>query len=200
MPKSSQTGSLVQFDHGVWKHTAPPMKYDGAYFEDYILRDASRMGEELTRARIDFVCEHYSGRVVDIGIGGGRFVQESGGLGFDVNSAAIQWLKKGNLWCDPYKGNGVDAVTCWDSLEHIPEPEALLNQVRKWIFVSLPIFRDMDHLKSSKHYKPGEHIWYFTHDGFVRWLSRHGFETVDYNQMETVLGRDGIYSYAARRR
>lgn len=191
-------GYLIPFDHGVWKHTAPPMDYGGDYWQSYIERDATPMGKALTDARVELVRKHFGGAVVDIGIGGGRFVTESGGFGFDINPKAIEWLKKCDRFVDPY-ASPVEAVTCWDSLEHIPEPEDLLANVADWLFVSLPIFDGFDHIKESKHYKPGEHIWYFTDAGFRRWLSRFGFEVIAATDIESQLGREGIMSYAAKR-
>lgn len=191
-------GYLIPFDHGVWKHTAPPMDYGADYWQSYVERDATPMGEALTNARINFVRKYCNCPVVDIGIGGGRFVAESGGLGFDVNPKAIEWLKANDMFADPYAAP-VQAITCWDSLEHIPEHEELLNQVTEWLFVSLPIFDSFEHIKASKHYKPGEHIWYFTDDGFRRWVGRFGFEVIAVTDIESQIGREEIFSYAARR-
>ncbi|HBO2877722.1 TPA: hypothetical protein NH523_006434, partial [Pseudomonas aeruginosa] len=74
---------------GMGFHPRPPMDYTGPYFEKYQLLDATPMGAALTRARIDLVRRHFTGQVVDIGIGGGRFVTESGAMGFDVNPEAV---------------------------------------------------------------------------------------------------------------
>lgn len=183
---------------GMGFHPAPAMEYRDDYWQEYRRRDATDTGAALTRARIDLVRRHFSGVAVDIGIGGGRFVEESGSRGFDVNARAVEWLDGRGSLCDPYSQK-VDAITCWDSLEHIPDPTALLRQVRQWIFVSLPIFSGPDHALKSRHYKPGEHIWYWTHDGLVKWCADHGFSLVECNDMETQLGREGIMSYAFRR-
>ena len=108
------------------------------------------MGAALTQARIDLVRRHFDGQVVDIGIGGGRFVTESGAMGFDVNPEAVDWLKAQERYYDPYQHHA-EAVTCWDSLEHIPEPEKLLDHVGEWLFVSMPIYKDQADCLASKH-------------------------------------------------
>ena len=194
------TKYLVWFPElGYGWHPAEPMSYDGSYWDEYKRRDASEMGALLTNARVEFAKQHWGGELVDIGIGGGRFVREADCYGFDVNDNAIDWLVTHKRFVDPYKRK-VEAISCWDSLEHISNPIELLNQVNKWVFVSLPIFKNCDDVVRSKHYKPGEHIWYFTNTGFITWMQENNFYLVEHSQVESLLGRDGIISYAFRRK
>lgn len=185
-------------DLGFGWHTRPTMDYTGSYFQKYRELDATEMGAALTRARLDLVRRHHNGPLVDIGIGGGRFVEESGAQGFDVNPEAVEWLEARGSFCDPY-GDPVEAVTCWDSLEHLEDPSDLVFQVDQWVFVSMPIYQDEAHCRASKHYKPGEHVWYFTHDGLIEWFRRQGFFCMESSEVESELGREGIRSYAFRR-
>lgn len=184
---------------GMGYHPRPPMNYSGPYFEKYQALDATPMGAALTAARVAMVKRHYAGGVVDVGIGGGRFVLDADGWGYDVNAEAVTWLKAGERFFDIY-AHGTEAISCWDSLEHIPEPEKLLCQVGEWVFVSMPVYLDAKHCLSSKHFKPGEHLWFFTEWGFVAWMSKNGFELVERNDLESRIGREGIVSYAFRRR
>lgn len=181
-------------------HPREPISYQHDYWEKYLGYDNSPMGEALTAARKELVDFYHSGDIVDIGIGGGKFVSSMGarGFGFDVNTDAINWLMANNRFCDPYASN-VDAISCWDSLEHIPCPEALINQVNKYVFVSLPIFNNPNTITESKHYRPGEHIWYWSDWGFINWFARLGFVLVEKNNMETELGREAISTYVFRR-
>lgn len=180
-------------------HTRPAMRYEGQYFAHYQKLDNTQMGALLTRARLDLVGKYWSPNdTVDIGIGGGRYVQESGGCGYDVCDDAVEWLKKCRSYFDPYRGYA-DAITCWDSLEHIPDPALLLKNVGKWLFVSLPICESRDEWAKSKHFKPGEHVHYFTQQGFLRWCAEQGFECVEMNRVESDLGREGIMSFAFKR-
>ncbi|MDT4809465.1 hypothetical protein FQZ97_423530 [compost metagenome] len=183
---------------GMGFHPRPPMNYSGPYFEKYQLLDATPMGAALTLARMELVGKHFRGLIVDIGIGGGRFVTESGCQGFDVNPEAVDWLKQQRRYLDPYQ-QSVPAITCWDSLEHIAEPEKLIARARQWVFVSMPIYRDAQDCLSSKHFKPGEHLWYWSLDGLVDWFDRLGFELVELNHAESELGREDITSFAFRR-
>lgn len=180
-------------------HTRPAMLYGGEYFANYQKLDATKMGGLLTKARVDLVKKYINpAEVVDIGIGGGRFVQESQGCGYDVCPDAVSWLENMGSYTDPYAAP-VSHVTCWDSLEHIPEPEKLLANVKDWLFVSLPLCESPEEWIESKHFKPGEHLHYWSLQGFVSWCASLGFECVEINHAETELGREGITSFAFKR-
>ena len=199
LPSGLTDTLLWSEEKGQGFHTRPAMRYEGQYFAHYQKLDATHMGGLLTKARIDLVSKFTDTRMcTDIGIGGGRFVAESGSCGFDVCDDAVSWLKAFDRYVNPY-GDSVYAVTCWDSLEHIPEPEKLLAQVTDWLFVSMPIYDDMSDVLQSKHYKPGEHLHYWTFDGFVNWCAAQGFELREVNHAETELGREGITSFAFKR-
>lgn len=181
-------------------HPREPMSYQHDYWEKYLVMDDTPIGEELTKARKELVDFYYTGPVVDIGIGGGKFVRSMGdqGFGFDVNQDAINWLVENNRFRDPY-ADRVDCITCWDSIEHIPCPEALIRQVNKMVFVSLPIFNNPNAVTKSKHYRPGEHIWYWSDVGIIKWFKDLGFTLVEKNNAETDIGREDISTFVFRR-
>lgn len=189
-------------ERGMGFHPRPPIDYQQDYWQEYLKRDASPMGAALTSARVEFVRKYIKNDIhalVDIGIGGGRFVQEANCWGFDVNEEAIKWLRSRGSFTNPLTIEP-DAISCWDALEHIPKPEKMLKRVKNWLFVSLPIFDDPATITQSKHYKPGEHLWYFTHDGLIKWCAAQGFELVKFNTQESDLGREGIVTYAFKRK
>ncbi len=118
-------------------------------------------------------------------------------MGFDVNPDAVAWLKAHESYYDPYKG--VAAITRWDSLEHIPDPEALIRSVGEWVFVSMPVYKDQADCLKSKHFKPGEHLHYWSVRGLIGWFAKMNFGCVEINEHESDLGREGITSFAFRR-
>ena len=174
--------------------------YDDAYFEKYARMADTPIGLQLTRARVQMVERHYTGPLLDVGIGAGQFVlgRNESTFGYDVNPHAVEWLQERGLYQDLY-AESFRALSFWDSLEHIPDPGAAVERAGEWVFVSLPIFDGPDHCLSSRHYRPGEHLWYWTHNGFIRWMWRQGFELIEHNTIETDLGREGIGSYVFRR-
>jgi len=175
--------------------------YDEAYFEEYKKRAATPMGEALTRERCQLVQSFHDSAILDVGIGCGQFLQtytRGWCWGYDINPLAESWLKERNRWWNPYE-QPAEAITCWDSLEHIPEPEALLAHVKEWVFTSLPIFRDAEHALKSKHFKPDEHLWYWTANGFVRWMRECGFDCRFRGDIEKQLGREDIETFVFKR-
>ena len=154
------------------------------------------------QARVEFVEQHYRGPLIDIGIGSGAFIEarqrSQPTFGHDVNPAGIEWLAWHNLFRNPYAGS-FDAASMWDVLEHMPNYPGLLGHIRSWLFLSLPLFRDAEHVLRSKHFRPMEHCWYFTRDGLLFAMKQCGFALVTENMMETDLGREDIGTFAFRR-
>lgn len=161
--------------------------------------DQTITGERLTRARIALVDRHYHGEVVDIGIGGGRFVEDRAGTyGYDVNPLAVEWLQTAGAYWNPYK-LPCRVATFWDSLEHIHRPDALLRNVSEWVIGSMPIYTSASHILSSKHFRKDEHCWYFTRAGLERFMARLGFAVREWCTMEQDEGREDIHSFAFKR-
>lgn len=180
-------------------HEAP---YDEAYFEKYQRYAATPMGRAITEARVDLVRRFTDRHVVDIGIGCGDFITARLGWtwGYDVNPAGVRWLEEHGRWADPYAGP-VESVSLWDTLEHIPDPGALLRNVRQFVFVSLPIVPGAGPpLPTWKHYRTDEHCWYWTRDGFVRWMEAHGFVYRYSCEREVMLGREDIGTFVFMRK
>lgn len=185
---------MPQIGIGWYPVTAQP--YDEAYFEKYLGYDQTPVGDALTKCRLDLVDRYHLGSVVDVGIGGGRFVSEHhDAWGFDVNPVAVAWLKSHGKYLDPRRSK-VQAACFWDSLEHIHDPRSILDNVLRYVFVSLPIFKGCDHILSSKHFRTDEHCWYFTRNGFRRFMGRFGFEMIEESTMEQDAGREDILSFA----
>lgn len=175
--------------------------YDAEYFQKYVGYKANPIGAKLTAARVDLASKHCGvDAVTDIGIGCGHFIEVRGGAtyGYDVNPVAIRWLLERDLWADPFAGSPMN-VTCWDSLEHMEHPDLFIDRVKKTVIVSLPVFDDLEHVLRSKHFRPGEHVWYWTEDGFVRWMLERGFACLEQNWMETTFGREDIGTFVFER-
>jgi len=189
-------------EYGIGWYPVQAQPYDELYWNRYRAMDDTAMGRALTTARIDLVRRHWNNGsgVVDIGVGGGRFVRDYPGraTGFDVNPTAVKWLRSMGRWEDPYS-HDIDVACFWDSLEHIADPTDLLARIKQKVFVSIPIFQSATHVVTSKHYRKDEHYWYFTLTGFIYFMGLCGFECVEYSDQETCLGREGIGSFAFTR-
>lgn len=180
--------------------------YDKEYFEKYVGYANTELGARINEFRVSLVARYATkrARVLDFGIGCGSFLEAwmaNGGRqvwGFDINPEAHHWLHQRGLWRNPFMDRSIpdpDVVTCWDSLEHVPEPEALIACVPHMFACSLPIFDSADHVLSSKHFRPTEHYWYFTERGLIGWMERQAFHLVGQRRCESELGREDIGSY-----
>jgi hypothetical protein len=188
-------------NHGIMYQTDMSTSVDYAkdYYEKYISYEKTEIATKLNEGRTK-ITEKYCENLLDIGIGSGEFIKESKitVYGFDINEIAVKWLKERGLYVDPYnKMPDVGGLTFWDSLEHIPNPNALLSLVKskQYVFISIPIFDNLFSLKKSKHYRPNEHYYYFTANGMLKYMKDSGFSVVEIEDFETKAGREDIMTF-----
>lgn len=184
--------------------------YDDDYFANYQGLSESPIAKALNDFRASLVARHAPcrpGCLLDVGIGDGAFlrrIDEFRGwldpFGCDVNPAGIAWLVERGQLSGFEAPASFDMVTFWDSLEHIRDPRPALAAARHVALVSLPIFTSAEHAVSSKHFKPREHFWYFTRQGFLQFAADEGFDVVDVLETESELGREGIETFVLQRR
>lgn len=175
------------------------VSYDEDYFNKCAGYEDQEIALQINAGRVQIVQDHYgSGPVLDVGIGSGEFIKKRGSntCGIDVNPTAIKWLRKNDCYSDQWDDFG--AYTFWDVLEHIEDPRQYFKQMRggSYLFTSIPIFKDLRKIRESKHYRPGEHLYYFTKDGFVGYMEMHGFRLLDERTFEIDAGREDIHTFA----
>lgn len=177
-------------------------KYDSEYWDKCAGYEDGEIARLLNRGRVAFVARH-CGRgalICDVGIGSGDFIRHRANtLGIDVNPTAVRWLKDKGLWA--YDLTVFDGFTFWDVIEHVPEPHSYLDciDVGSYAFFSIPVFRDLVRIRDSRHYRPGEHLYYWTLEGFKSWMESYGFVLRELDMFESNAGRDSITSFAFRR-
>lgn len=182
--------------------------YNQAYYDNYAKLGDTDMGKRITWARLALVdrwARHDP--VIDVGIGSGAFLEARNKaaptFGWDVNPVAVELLRRKDLLLDPTLVHPASegkrmALTFWDVLEHIKEPDPMLQNAQ-WVFCSMPIYEGPEHVLRSKHFKPREHCWYFSRRGLINWMMHRGFTCREHNTMETLLGREDIHSFAFQR-
>jgi len=182
-------------EQGIGWYPVTAQPYDENYWLRYRAMDRTPVADALNAARLNWArrWDCVPRESVDVGIGGGRFVREFGCMGTDVNPWAIKWLEYRN--CAWSCLSAVDSMFFWDSLEHIHDPTVLLGCVRRMVLVSMPIYKNAEHVLRSKHFRRDEHCWYFTADGLVRFMERFGFALAGWNQMEQPM-REDIETFA----
>lgn len=202
--KKALGSELIWFPEKGWGYCPTNgFEYDDDYFDHYAELESGEISKALNKVRANLVKRYMSGFVLDMGIGSGAFIKYRGGdtLGFDVNPKGIAWLKERKLFMDPYQepGESIEAITFWDVLEHFPDAEPILSRIKRWAFVSMPIYQDVEHLLGSKHFKKNEHCLYFTTSGLISWMKEHGFVCMEHNTDEVKCGREDIGSFVFRR-
>jgi len=180
--------------------------YDDEYFEASVSNSKSEIADNLNKFRVEIVNKYISGKVLDFGCGCGQFIEYRGNsLGFDICPKAISELrKKGryiDFWNGGMKGADIDGITMFDVLEHIRNPELALSQIKcKWLIISVPIFESKEKALASRHFKPREHFWYFSHKSIIALLNDNGFEMVERRDDETRIGRAEIQTYVFKKK
>jgi len=178
-------------------------KYNQDYFNKYERYAKTEMGRRISTFRKELVRKYTQGKILDIGIGCGSFLQTyENGFGYDINPVAKEWLIKNELWYDPYE-QGIEmfaGITFFDSLEHIENFSYLLRQMKnQFLFVSIPLFRDLPHLLQSKHLRKDEHYYYFTQTSFMDFMTKGlGFTLLEIRDDEIELGREDIWTFVFR--
>lgn len=203
-PSVADGDLMLCHQHGIayQRDMAEKVPYDGAYFDKYVGYEGQDIAVRINAGRVALVDKHVgkAAAVLDIGIGSGEFIKNRPiTFGYDVNPKAIEWLKARKRWSDGFAA--FDGFTFWDVLEHVEEPDDYFRRIHEgaFLFTSIPIFADLARIRESRHYRPGEHLYYFTEDGLIGWLAGYGFELIERQDFETRAGRDSILSYAFKR-
>jgi len=202
--KNYDTGIAYQVDR------SKPIQYNikyydrlNAYRKNVVLHDKiNEIRRELVKQYVP-EWKHF----LDIGCGNLDFLDRLNksyilSHGYDIMPKSIKKLKEINAYIDinaPDALKDMYGVSLWDVLEHLPNPKELLEKIPRmcFVFISIPIFDNLDMIEDSKHYRPNEHLWYFTHNGMLNFMK--GFKLVEYNDNETDAGREGIRTYVFRK-
>lgn len=182
------------------------VEYGPGYLAKVDAYDGTDIAKAVNLGRCALLARHLQpgATVLDVGAGSSAFVRDAAfagfaAKGFEVIPEAVARLRAVGLYADdPYE---FDAVTAWDAIEHMEEPEHYLRAVRKgaFLFASVPVFEDLRQIRASKHYRPGEHLFYFTKDGFSDWMALYGFRLLEFSRHEIEAGREAIGAFAFKR-
>lgn len=184
------------------------VKYDAKYLAtfDSDSYSTSDIAKAVNVGRCEMLARNLDkgATVLDIGAASGAFVRAARlagflAMGFDIIPEAVVRLVKAELYADD--PDGFDAVTMWDSLEHMEDPGAFLRRIPKGktLLVSVPMIDDLRRVRSSKHFKPGEHFYYWTRFGFVDWMRLYGFRGLEMSAHEMVAGRQDVMAFSFKR-
>lgn len=176
--------------------------YDKSYYERYVKQAKSELGKKIYKARWELIKKYVDeGKLLDYGCGPGAFNAACpGGFelhGFDINpSCGFSKIDHWERW---------NIVTFWDSLEHIPDFYRELKRLSpKWLFITCPNLEAVKgDIKDWRHYRPGEHLFYFDKYSLEVILESLRYKIIDHNFDEGKLRNpnnpDWIMTVVAKR-
>lgn len=184
------------------EHWKTSIKYDDSYFLEFKKRALSEMGRKLYLFRKAYVeCFSKEGKILDYGTGYGDLVYKdvSGRwVGFDVMKETQQRL--GSKFLNS-SWESFSNICLFDVFEHFDQPSKFLNQVKSGcrLFVTIPLWNGnwdkLSEIENWKHWKPGEHFFYASLNGFIEFFEKSKFNIIDYNKIESSLGREDCYTF-----
>lgn len=160
--------------------------YDLNYYEN-LLRIHSATAEEISKKRWHFIEQgiYLPHRLTE----GVKVLDYGSGVGW-FRAFRPHWATVWSYDIGLYPQTGIDIVAydviCfWDVLEHIrdfKEIEPILA-LSKHVACTVPIVPE-DGLKMWKHFKPGEHLHYFTAESLIALFDKFGFTPLVQDDIE----------------
>jgi len=178
------------------------MQYNNQYYK-MMIKNNSATAEFINKKRWDYIKELNPQIVLDYG-SGCNFLTKFAPKNIIVDSFDIGHLN-GKLY--PQTGilhDYYDLIFFNDVIEHVDWKNNPDNNIEKifqktnYIFISIPICSDIKNLKNWKHYKPGEHLTYFTKKSIEDFLNTRNFTIVKKSSVECPPRKD-IFSFVYKK-
>ena len=164
------------------------MVYNINYFEN-LLRTYSATAQEINEIRWNWVNGCKAKTVLDYGCGCGWFRAYRNGA--HVDTYDVMDVPQTGITKDKY-----DLVCFWDVLEHIEDLTQVKSLIEKsgYTAITVPIKPENVEMEKWKHYKPGEHVRYYTFEDMINWMGSCGKSLVKSGTPECP-PRTDIYSF-----
>lgn len=151
------------------------------YDSQYVHRYDALPCEPMSALRWHFIQQaldlRAGSRILDIGYGNGAFLMHARQHGMAVFGLDVHGEDLGIPTVDYATDRQFDLICFFDSLEHLPSFECLFRLRTRHVVVSLP--NPPECLLRSpgnwRHYKPGEHLHYFSPRSLNTLMHRWGF-------------------------
>lgn len=169
--------------------------YNKTYQEEYEARASTPLGQRLYRARWDLI-QHFcdKGSLLDFGCASGAFHEQAplhfDATGWDINPASP--------YHRPQPVGHFDILTLWDVIEHLPSPHSpIIAHTPDTVFIVTPnaAVVTLGNYPTWKHFKPAEHIHYYTTITLIMSMAAIGYDVENINHIEGRL-RDSNNPFA----
>jgi len=171
--------------------SADPSIYDKSYIIKYKRYENTEIGYKINDLRYNVIRKHVQAnnvKLLDYGCGVGSFINlcNSNNIqanGFDINPYG-KYLDVSILF-DRY-----DIVTFWDSIEHLKEPNKIIQGFNpEYLFICTPSTDDFKGDRSElvrwRHYMPTEHVHYFNLNSLSKLLKKNDYKIIEVNYEES---------------
>lgn len=202
-PRHDDSTLVKIYGEDYWNSASPKTRGYASYAsqEDLYLK--------TFRRRLGLVNKHVREgplKVLDVGCAAGFFLRVMREEGHDVRgvevsediaSHAIEHLGAENVHVgfldalqpgqEGFETGSFDLITLWDVVEHVPDPQALLNQLRRLLKPCGALILETQNVESTfasllgrrwQHYKHEEHLYHFSPSTIRRLLTESGFQVV----------------------
>ena len=148
--------------------------YNADYYYN-MLRRYTATAELISRIRWEFIIEYGPKVVLDYGSGVGWF-----------KAYAPSHVIVDTFDIAPYVQTGIrhhfyDVICFWDVLEHLPNFRPIENLIKEkcnYVALTIPMLPKGKELTKWKHFKPGEHLHYFTDESLDALFKNYGFKRI----------------------
>jgi SAM-dependent methyltransferase len=202
---------LYKFDEETGALRQKDLTVECVYDEEYV---RSRYDSYSTTPDISYLranltevfCPIEDGRVLDFGCGNGSYLYEMEMRGWEcygMDISGYPFDETDVVEIAPNPGIEVDVVTFFDSLEHLPRPQAVLANLNcRYVVISLPWLSSegmgphefMKSFMKWKHRRYGEHLWHFTPASLAKMMENAGFGYVYHGNFEDRIRKgDGVH-------
>lgn len=172
--------------------------YQDFYKQDYHSAHQQELGREAYKDRYEHDCkvavtrlDKYSsfipakGKFLDIGSGNGALVDTARKAGYDAYG--VDFVNHAHTYPGPVEDVGFptehfDIITMHDVLEHLVDPVKTLKEVRRILKPGGRLIVDFPNyfVEAGKHHwRPIQHLWYFTEAQLVDVLEKAGFPVTE---------------------
>jgi len=156
---------------------AVTISYDACYAHQY----DSRPVREMSEVRWNFIQSHLTlpvgSRILDVGYGNGAFLKRARDAGMRIHGIDVHSEDFGIPTVDFDTELEFDLVCFFDSIEHFPQFDPIFRLRAGSAIVSIPNTPPslLAAPQAWRHYKPGEHLHYFSRTSLDRVMRRWGF-------------------------
>jgi hypothetical protein len=164
-------------DHVFQTDLTITMSYDGTYARQYDHRPAREMSEVRWRFIQSHLTLPNNSKILDIGYGNGAFLKRAREAGMEIYGIDVHTEDFGVPTIDFDTDLHFDLVCFFDSLEHFANFEPIFRLNADAAIISIPNRPStvLESPRSWRHFKPGEHLHYFSTKSLDRIMQTWGY-------------------------